>query len=97
MGTAESGRILKAFVRGAVRGDPTADDEELVEKAMQVLRDTRRASTSALQRRLRIGYTSAAHIMDLLEERGVVGPTRGAEPREILVELDGTAQVAATA
>jgi len=42
---------------------------------------------SLLQRRLSIGYTRAARIMDLLEERGVVGPARGAEPREILVDL----------
>jgi S-DNA-T family DNA segregation ATPase FtsK/SpoIIIE len=41
-----------------------------------------------LQRRLRIGYTRAARVMDILEERGVVGPTRGAEPREILIDLD---------
>ncbi len=64
-------------------------DENLVEQAMQVIRETRRASTSALQRRLKIGYTRAARIMDLLEERGIVGPTRGSEAREILMDLDG--------
>jgi S-DNA-T family DNA segregation ATPase FtsK/SpoIIIE len=55
---------------------------------MEVIRQTNRASVSVLQRRLRIGYTRAARIMDLLEERGVVGPNRGAEPREILMDLD---------
>lgn len=64
-------------------------DEEIVEQAMEVIRQTKRASTSSLQRRLRIGYTRAARIMDLLEERGVIGPPDGAGPREILIDLDG--------
>jgi S-DNA-T family DNA segregation ATPase FtsK/SpoIIIE len=63
-------------------------DEDLIQQSIQVIRDTRRASTSSLQRRLRIGYTRAARVMDMLEERGIVGPTRGAEPREILIDLD---------
>ncbi len=50
---------------------------------------TRRASTSSIQRRLRIGYTRAARLIDILEEKGMVGPSRGAEPREILFDLDG--------
>jgi len=68
-------------------GDDSAD-EELIQQSIQVIRDTRRASTSSLQRRLRIGYTRAARVMDILEERGVVGPPRGADPREILIDLD---------
>jgi S-DNA-T family DNA segregation ATPase FtsK/SpoIIIE len=68
-------------------GDDAAD-EDLIQQSIQVIRDTRRASTSSLQRRLRIGYTRAARVMDILEERGIVGPTRGAEPREILIDLD---------
>ncbi|HUJ09772.1 MAG TPA: DNA translocase FtsK [Verrucomicrobiae bacterium] len=69
--------------------DASEEDEELVEQCIEVIRQTNRASVSVLQRRLRIGYTRAARIMDLLEERGVVGPNRGAEPREILIDLDG--------
>ncbi len=69
-------------------GDSSEEDEELVEQCMEVIRQTNRASVSVLQRRLRIGYTRAARIMDLLEERGVVGPSKGAEPREILIDLD---------
>ncbi|HXI84902.1 MAG TPA: DNA translocase FtsK [Verrucomicrobiae bacterium] len=69
--------------------EPSDEDEELVEQCMEVIRQTNRASVSVLQRRLRIGYTRAARIMDLLEERGVVGPNKGAEPREILIDLDG--------
>jgi S-DNA-T family DNA segregation ATPase FtsK/SpoIIIE len=64
------------------------EDEELVEQCIEVIRQTNRASVSILQRRLRIGYTRAARIMDLLEERGIVGPGKGAEPREILMDLD---------
>ncbi|HTS18226.1 MAG TPA: DNA translocase FtsK [Verrucomicrobiae bacterium] len=69
-------------------GDASEEDEELVEQCIEVIRQTNRASVSVLQRRLRIGYTRAARIMDLLEERGVVGPSKGAEPREILMDLD---------
>jgi len=66
-----------------------AEDESLLEQSIQIIRETRRASTSSLQRRLRIGYTRAARIMDVLEERGIVGPARGSDPREILIDLDG--------
>ena len=65
------------------------EDDGLIEQALEIIRQTRRASTSSLQRRLRIGYTRAARIMDLLEERGVVGPAQGSDPREILIDLDG--------
>ena len=71
----------------AGEGDDSAD-EDLIQQSIQVIRDTRRASTSSLQRRLRIGYTRAARVMDILEERGIVGPPRGADPREILIDLD---------
>jgi S-DNA-T family DNA segregation ATPase FtsK/SpoIIIE len=66
----------------------TGEDDELLQRAVDIIRETRRASTSSLQRRLRIGYTRAARLMDILEERGVVGPPRGSEPREILIDLD---------
>ena len=64
------------------------DDGELYQQALDVLRTTRRASTSMLQRRLRIGYNRAARIMEIMEEKGVVGPENGSSPREILVDLD---------
>jgi S-DNA-T family DNA segregation ATPase FtsK/SpoIIIE len=47
---------------------------------------------SLLQRRLRLGYTRAARIMDELEDRGIVGPSKGAEPRDILIDLDVAAE-----
>ncbi len=67
----------------------SGEDDDIIEQAIEVIRQTKRASTSSLQRRLRIGYTRAARVMDLLEERGVVGPPDGAGPREILIDLDG--------
>ena len=72
---------------GGEDGD-MGDDEELYAQAVDVLKSTKRASTSMLQRRLRIGYNRAARIMDLMEQKGVVGPENGSSPREILVDLD---------
>src|SRR5438067_10404343 len=66
----------------------TEEDEELVEKCIEIIRQEKRASTSLLQRRLRLGYTRAARIVDILEQRGILGPGEGAKPREILVDLD---------
>jgi S-DNA-T family DNA segregation ATPase FtsK/SpoIIIE len=57
-------------------------------KAFDVIKASRRASTSTLQRKLRIGYNRAARIMDLMEDKGIVGPENGSSPREILVDLD---------
>ena len=68
--------------------DVTAEDEELVEKCIEIIRQEKRASTSLLQRRLRLGYTRAARVVDILEQRGILGPGEGAKPREILVDLD---------
>ncbi len=72
-------------------------DEITYRKALEVIRDTKRASTSHFQRRMGIGYNNAARIIDMLEERGVIGHARGAGPREILqdpeiilAQLDGT-------
>lgn len=63
-------------------------EDEMYEPAIEVLRTTKRASTSMLQRRLRIGYNRAARLMEVLEAKGIVGPENGSSPREILVDLD---------
>jgi S-DNA-T family DNA segregation ATPase FtsK/SpoIIIE len=65
------------------------EDEELVQQCIKIIRSEQKASVSLLQRRLRLGYTRAARIMDELEGRGIVGPSQGEEPREILIDLDG--------
>ncbi|HEU5070342.1 MAG TPA: DNA translocase FtsK [Verrucomicrobiae bacterium] len=66
------------------------EDEDLIQQCIEVIRSEQKASVSLLQRRLRLGYTRAARIMDELEQRGIVGPSKGAEPRDILLDLDGT-------
>jgi S-DNA-T family DNA segregation ATPase FtsK/SpoIIIE len=63
-------------------------DEELVARCMEVIKQEKRASTSLLQRRLRIGYTRASWVIDFLESQGILGPKDGAKDREILVNLD---------
>ena len=75
---------------GPAEDDVTDEDEELVEKCLEIIRQEKRASTSLLQRRLRLGYTRAARVVDILEQRGILGPGEGAKPREILVDLDAT-------
>ena len=62
------------------------EDEEILAKCLEVIRQEKRASTSLMQRRLGLGYTRAARMMDILEERGYVGPGEGAKPREILMD-----------
>jgi len=64
------------------------EDEEIVQQCIEVIRSEQKASVSLLQRRLRLGYGRAARIMDELENRGIVGPSKGAEPRDILIDLD---------
>ena len=67
----------------------TDEEEDLVDKCLEIIRQEKKASTSMLQRRLRLGYTRAARIVDILEQRGILGPKDGAKDREILVDLDG--------
>lgn len=67
--------------------DVSDEDEEVLDKCLEVITQEKRASTSFLQRRLRLGYTRAARMMDILEQRGIIGPGDGAKPREILVDL----------
>lgn len=69
-------------------GGGGGDEDDLFEKALDVLRTTKRASTSMLQRRLRIGYNRAARLMEDMEKQGIVGPENGSSPREIYKDLD---------
>jgi S-DNA-T family DNA segregation ATPase FtsK/SpoIIIE len=62
------------------------DEDSMYQSAYNLVRETRKASASLLQRRLRVGYARAARLIDLLEENGVVGPASGAKPRKILID-----------
>ena len=61
------------------------EGDEMLPQAVEVVFDTKQASVSMLQRRLKLGYARAARIMDEMEEKGVVGPNQGSKPREILI------------
>lgn len=73
---------------GDESGGVSSEEEETLEKCLEVMRQEKKASTSLFQRRLRLGYGRAARMMDILEMRGIIGPGDGAKPREILVSLD---------
>ena len=65
------------------------DEDDLYGKAKEVVIEAGKASTSYLQRKLRIGYARAARLMDILEEKGIIGPGEGAKPREVLQKSGG--------
>jgi DNA segregation ATPase FtsK/SpoIIIE, S-DNA-T family len=82
-------QLQKAAGGLEVENGASGEDEDLIQQCIEVIRSEQKASVSLMQRRLRLGYTRAARIMDELEQRGIVGPNKGAEPRDILIDLDG--------
>ncbi|WP_138493920.1 FtsK/SpoIIIE family DNA translocase [Paenibacillus pinistramenti] len=62
--------------------------DELYDQAVQIILEAKQASVSLLQRRMRIGYTRAARLIDSMEARGIVGPYEGSKPREVLVSME---------
>ncbi|MDP3788783.1 MAG: DNA translocase FtsK, partial [Candidatus Omnitrophota bacterium] len=64
----------------------TFEKDELFDEAIRVVLDTKQASVSILQRKLGLGYTRAARLIDAMEDEGIVGPYRGSKPREILTD-----------
>ncbi len=75
---------------GAEEEEVSDEDKELILKCLEVVRQEKRASTSLLQRRLRIGYSRASWVTDWMEQKGIVGPKDGAKDREVLMDLDQT-------
>jgi DNA segregation ATPase FtsK/SpoIIIE, S-DNA-T family len=65
-------------------GENSSEEDELYQEAVTLVREAEKASASFLQRRLRVGYARAARLLDLMEDRGVIGPGEGAKAREIL-------------
>ena len=74
-------------IHGSV-GEAEEYDDPLYDEIVKFAIETGKVSTSLLQRRFRLGYNRAARVVDLLEERGIVGPPNGSKPREVLVKLD---------
>ena len=83
----ENGKVESGSAKESSNGDSSSEDEvddALYQDAVRVVCDAGRASTSTLQRRLRIGYGRAARLIDLMEKDGIVGPPEGTKPREVL-------------
>lgn len=87
-----SGSGEQADVIGVMQSGFDDDvDDDLYEDARTAVEEAGRASTSYLQRKLKIGYSRAARLMDVLEEHGVIGPADGSKPREVLTRVSGEA------
>ena len=70
------------------QGEKEEYDDPLYNEVVEFVVTTGKASASLLQRKFKVGYNRAARIMDLLEERGIVGPQKGSKPRDVLVKLE---------
>jgi S-DNA-T family DNA segregation ATPase FtsK/SpoIIIE len=84
-----------ADAKGAAESPSDPDSDELLVDAARLVAQSGSASVSMLQRRLRVGYTRAGRLIDMLERRGIVGPWEGSKPRQILVGRDELADVLA--
>lgn len=81
-------RISNALANALDTDEDYGDDDPLYEEARKTVISAGKASASYLQRRLKVGYARAARLLDILEERGVIGPGEGAKPREILISKE---------
>ena len=81
-----STRVAGQKLNGIPDSSSGNSEDSLYEEAINVIKENRKASASLLQRRLKVGYARAARLLDILEENGVVGPSNGAKPREILID-----------
>jgi S-DNA-T family DNA segregation ATPase FtsK/SpoIIIE len=76
-----------------VEGDFDPDEDPLLDKAIEVVVQTQTASVSLLQRRLRVGYTRAGRLIDMLERRGIISGYEGSKPRRVLVDESALPQL----
>lgn len=80
-GAMTSGDIFDGF-------EQDENDDEMLEEAIDVVREAQKASASLLQRRLKVGYARAARLLDIMEEKNIIGPGEGAKPREVYITKD---------
>ena len=73
---------------GGTAGDAGEEEDSMLQAAIEVVVDSGQASVSMLQRRLKLGYSRAARLVDQMEERGIVGPFEGSKPRQVLITKD---------
>ncbi len=85
--------VSPATLSAGAGGHEPADDDPLMWEAAHIVVESRLGSTSGLQRRLKVGYARAGRIMDMLEEKGIVGPPDGSKPREVLLDEEGLAEL----
>jgi S-DNA-T family DNA segregation ATPase FtsK/SpoIIIE len=88
--------VLEAPAEDAVGEGPDGIDDDLFEQAARLVVRERQASASFLQRRMRVGFSRAARLVDILEREGIVGPAQGSKPRDILVPVDYFEEIDAT-
>jgi DNA segregation ATPase FtsK/SpoIIIE, S-DNA-T family len=81
---------------GDAHGEFDPDDDPLLDKAIEIVIQTQTASVSLIQRRLRVGYTRAGRLIDMLERRGIISGYEGSKPRRVLVDESQFHQYAAT-
>ncbi|MFA5173281.1 MAG: DNA translocase FtsK [Candidatus Paceibacterota bacterium] len=76
--------------------EASEDDDDMLEEAVETVKQAQKASASLLQRRLKVGYARAARLLDIMEEKGIIGPGDGAKPREVFLGNEGDSRFGET-